>query len=92
MTKVKGKGKLFLPKKQAAAAVGQIRLAHYYQEILAERGLNVAQVLLTLDDSEDRKRYLNARNTLNTLLDIGAVPVISRQKPVVFRRRGKQIQ
>ena len=43
----------------------------------ANTGLNVAQVLLTLDDSEDRKRYLNARNTLNTLLDIGAVPVIS---------------
>ncbi len=75
-------GKLSLPKKQAAAAVGQIRLAHYYQEILAERGLNVAQVLLTLDDSEDRKRYLNARNTLNTLLDIGAVPVINENDTV----------
>ena len=75
-------GKLSLPQKQAAAAVGQIRLAHYYQEVLAERGLKVAQVLLTLDDSEDRKRYLNARNTLNTLLNIGAVPVINENDTV----------
>ena len=75
-------GKLLLPQKQAAAAVGQIRLAHYYQEVLAERGLNVAQILLTLDDSEDRKRYLNARNTLNTLLDIGTIPVINENDTV----------
>ena len=75
-------GKLLLPQKQAAAAVGQIRLAHYYQEVLAERGLKVAQILLTLDDSEDRKRYLNARNTLNTLLDIGAIPVINENDTV----------
>lgn len=75
-------GKLSLPRKQAAAAVGQIRLAHYYQEVLAERGLNVAQILLTLDDSEDRKRYLNARNTLNTLLEIGTVPVINENDTV----------
>ena len=75
-------GKLLLPQKQAAAAVGQIRLAHYYQEVLAERGLNVAQILLTLDDSEDRKRYLNARNTLNTLLEIGTIPVINENDTV----------
>ncbi len=75
-------GKLPLPQKQAAAAVGQIRLAHYYQEVLAERGLKVAQILLTLDDSEDRKRYLNARNTLNTLLEIGTIPVINENDTV----------
>lgn len=75
-------GKLLLPQKQAAAAVGQIRLAHYYQEVLAERGLKVAQILLTLDDSDDRKRYLNARNTLNTLLDIGIIPVINENDTV----------
>ena len=75
-------GKLLLPEKQAAAAVGQIRLAHYYQEVLAERGLKVAQILLTLDDSEDRKRYLNARNTLNTLLDLGVIPVINENDTV----------
>lgn len=75
-------GKLLLPQKQASAAVGQIRLAHYYQEVLAERGLKVAQILLTLDDSEDRKRYLNARNTLNTLLDLGIIPVINENDTV----------
>lgn len=75
-------GKIKLPQKQAAAAVGQIRLAHYYQEVLAERGLKVAQVLLTLDDSEDRERYLNARNTLNTLLDLGVIPVINENDTV----------
>lgn len=74
--------KLLLPQKQAAAAVGQIRLAHYYQEVLAERGLKVAQILLTLDDSENRKRYLNARNTLNTLLDLGIIPVINENDTV----------
>ena len=75
-------GKLLLPQKQASAAVGQIRLAHYYQEVLAERGLKVAQILLTLDDSEDRKRYLNARNTLNTLMDLGIIPVINENDTV----------
>ena len=75
-------GKLLLPQKQASAAVGQIRLAHYYQEVLGERGLKVAQILLTLDDSEDRKRYLNARNTLNTLLDLGIIPVINENDTV----------
>ncbi len=75
-------GKIKLPQKQAAAAVGQIRLAHYYQEVLAERGLKVAQVLLTLDDSEDRERYLNARNTLDTLLDLGVIPVINENDTV----------
>ena len=74
--------KLLLPQKQAAAAVGQIRLAHYYQEVLAERNLKVAQILLTLDDSENRKRYLNARNTLNTLLDLGIIPVINENDTV----------
>ena len=74
--------KLLLPQKQAAAAVGQIRLAHYYQEVLAERGLKVAQILLTLDDSENRKRYLNARNTVNTLLDLGVIPVINENDTV----------
>lgn len=75
-------GKLPLPQKQAAAAVGQIRLARAYQTILAERGLDVAQVLLTLDDSESRTRYLNAGNTLNTLLEIGVVPVINENDTV----------
>ena len=59
-------GTLKLEESQAAAATGQIRLAHAYQEALATHGITVAQVLLTLDDSEDRRRYLNARQTMAT--------------------------
>ncbi|OIQ92534.1 glutamate 5-kinase [mine drainage metagenome] len=77
-----GKGPLRLDEKQAAAAAGQIRLAHAYQESLARHALSVAQVLLTLDDSENRRRYLNARNTLDTLLRLGAVPVINENDTV----------
>jgi glutamate 5-kinase len=77
-----GKGPLRLDEKQAAAATGQIRLAHAYQEMLAEHDLTVAQLLLTIDDSENRRRYLNARNTLETLLRLGAVPVINENDTV----------
>ncbi|MEW5728427.1 MAG: glutamate 5-kinase [Pseudomonadota bacterium] len=73
---------LRLEQKQAAAATGQIRLAHAYQESLARHAITVAQVLLTLEDSEDRRRYLNARNTLDTLLRLGAVPVINENDTV----------
>ncbi len=75
-------GRLRLEESQAAAAVGQIRLARAWQEILEDRGLAVAQVLLTLEDTEDRRRYLNARATLNTLLGLGAVPVINENDTV----------
>ena len=75
-------GELRLEEKQAAAATGMVRLAHAYQEILARHDLTVAQVLLTLDDSEDRRRYLNARNTLETLLSLGAVPLINENDTV----------
>jgi glutamate 5-kinase len=75
-------GRLRLEESQAAAAVGQIRLARAWQEILEERGLTVAQVLLTLEDTEERQRYLNARATLNTLLALGAVPVINENDTV----------
>ena len=71
-----------LQESQAAAAAGQIRLAHAYQEILAAHGITAAQVLLTLDDSENRRRYLNAANTLFTLLKRGAVPVINENDTV----------
>ena len=71
-----------LQESQAAAAAGQIRLAHAYQEILSAHGLAAAQVLLTLDDSENRRRYLNAANTLFTLLKRGAVPVINENDTV----------
>ncbi|OFX07785.1 MAG: glutamate 5-kinase, partial [Alphaproteobacteria bacterium RIFOXYD12_FULL_60_8] len=75
-------GPLKLEEKQAAAAVGQIHLAHAYQEVLAPHGVTVAQVLVTLEDTEDRRRYLNARNTLDTLLRLTAVPVINENDTV----------
>jgi glutamate 5-kinase len=75
-------GKLKLEESQAAAAVGQIRLAHAYKEILEAHEITVAQVLLTLGDTEQRRRYLNARGTLNTLLTLGAVPVINENDTV----------
>jgi glutamate 5-kinase len=76
------RGVLKLEEKQAAAAVGQIRLAGAWQEALAAHGLNAAQVLLTLAESEDRRRYLNARATLSTLLELGCVPVINENDTV----------
>jgi len=75
-------GELRLEEKQAAAAAGMVRLSHAYQETLGKHDLNVAQILLTLDDSENRRRYLNARSTLNTLLDVGAVPLINENDTV----------
>ena len=75
-------GPLRLEEKQAAAAVGQIRLAHAWKEVLESRGLAVAQVLLTLGDTEQRRRYLNARSTLGTLLALLAVPVINENDTV----------
>jgi glutamate 5-kinase len=75
-------GKLRLEESQAAAAVGQIRLAHAYKELLDVHDITVAQVLLTLGDTEQRRRYLNARGTLNTLLSLGAVPVINENDTV----------
>jgi len=75
-------GRLRLEESQAAAAVGQIRLAHAWTEVLEQTGLTVAQVLLTLGDTEQRRRYLNARGTLFTLLRLGAVPVINENDTV----------
>jgi glutamate 5-kinase len=76
------KGPLRLDESQAAAAVGQIRLAHAYQRMLEPQGVTVAQVLLTLQDSEQRRRYLNARATLESLLALGALPVINENDTV----------
>ena len=75
-------GPLRLEESQAAAAAGQIRLAHAWQEALARHDIPVAQVLLTLGDTEQRRRYLNARGTLETLLSLGAVPVINENDTV----------
>jgi glutamate 5-kinase len=67
---------------QAAAAVGQIALSGLWAELLARHGLTAAQLLLTLDDLEDRRRYLNVTATLTRLLDAGAVPVINENDSV----------
>lgn len=68
---------------QAAAAVGQMGLVQVYESAFAAYGLRTAQVLLTHDDLADRKRYLNARSTLSTLLGLGVVPVINENDTVV---------
>lgn len=75
-------GPLKLEEMQAAAACGQIRLAHGYQEVLGRHGLTVAQILLTHEDTEARRRYLNARDTVNTLLALGTVPVVNENDTV----------
>ncbi len=74
--------RLRLEEKQAAAAVGQIQLAQAWSAALARHGITAAQLLLTLGDTEDRKRYLNARATLRTLLGLGCVPVINENDTV----------
>ncbi len=74
--------KLRLEEKQAAAAVGQIRLAGAWDAALSAQQLVAAQLLLTLEDSEDRRRYLNARETLGTLLTLGCIPVINENDTV----------
>ena len=75
-------GRLRLEEKQAAAATGQVRLAHAYQEALARHRITVAQILLTPDDTEERRRHLNARATFAQLLALGAVPVVNENDTV----------
>jgi glutamate 5-kinase len=77
-----GQGPLSLDEAQAAAAVGQIRLARAYEEVLAPHGLTSAQILLTLDDSGDRRRYLNTRATFAALLARGAVPIVNENDTI----------
>ncbi|WP_332060559.1 glutamate 5-kinase [Bartonella sp. CB74] len=76
------KGVLKLEESQACAALGQIELAKTYSDALAQYGLKTGQILLTLFDTEERRRYLNARATINTLLRFGAVPVINENDTV----------
>ncbi len=76
------RNRLKLEEKQAAAAAGQIRLAHAYRETRARHGATVAQVLLSPGDTEERRRHLNARNTIETLLKLKAVPVINENDTV----------
>ncbi len=71
-----------LPVKQAAAAVGQSRLMWAYEKAFARHGLSVAQILLTHQDLADRRRFLNARHTLTTLLEFGVIPIINENDTV----------
>lgn len=73
---------LALEEAQASAAVGQIRLARAYEEALAPHGITTAQVLVTLEDSEDRRRYLNSRATMRTLLKLGVTPIVNENDTV----------
>ena len=73
---------LALEQSQAAAAVGQIRLARAYESVLAPHEITTAQVLVTLEDSENRRRYLNSRRTLGTLVDLGVVPIVNENDTV----------
>ena len=76
------RGDLALEQSQAAAAVGQIRLARAYEEVLGPHGITTAQVLVTLEDTEDRRRYLNTRATMETLLGLGVVPIVNENDTV----------
>lgn len=73
---------LSLSEKQAVAAVGQITLVSLYRQYLQQVGINTAQILLTPDDTENRRRSLNARTTLQRLLDLGIVPIINENDTV----------
>ena len=75
-------GAIRLEESQAAAAVGQIALAHAWSEALRKHSIVAAQILVTLNDTEERRRYLNARSTLSMLLSQGAVPVINENDTV----------
>lgn len=77
-----GVNDLPLEQSQAAAAVGQIQLARAYEEALTPHEIKTAQVLVTLEDSEDRRRYLNSRATLETLLKLGVVPIVNENDTV----------
>jgi glutamate 5-kinase len=75
-------GALALEQSQAAASVGQIRLARAYEEALGPHGITTGQVLVTLEDTADRRRYLNSRATLATLLGLGVVPIVNENDTV----------
>ena len=76
------RGPLKLEDSQAAAAVGQIALARTWSEALGARGMTAGQILVTLHDTEERRRYLNARETIGRLLEMRAVPVINENDTV----------
>ena len=71
-----------LEEKQAAAATGQVELAQLWSEALADEGLRAGQILLAPEDTETRRRHINARATIQTLLDLGVVPVVNENDTV----------
>jgi len=71
-----------IPQKQAAAAIGQGRLMRVYSNFFGKHGIHVAQILLTMSDLTERKRFLNIRNTLSTLLEWGVIPIINENDTV----------
>ncbi len=75
-------GELTLKESQAAAAVGQIQLSSAYGEVMAPHGLVCGQILMTLEDSQDRRRYLNSRATISTLLELGVVPIVNENDTI----------
>jgi glutamate 5-kinase len=75
-------GALRLDEKQAASAAGQAALVGAWQRAFDPHGVNVAQILLTLEDTENRRRYLNARATFSTLLDLGALPLVNENDTI----------
>jgi len=74
-----------IPEKQACAAIGQLRLMRRYEKAFADHEIVVAQILLTADDIRNRRRYLNARNTLKTLLEAQVLPLVNENDTVVVR-------
>ncbi|HJL79627.1 MAG: glutamate 5-kinase [Gammaproteobacteria bacterium] len=78
------KSKMKLEEKQAAAASGQIILAHAYQELFNKRSYKAAQILLTLDDLNNARRYQNASNTIETLIQLDVIPIINENDTVAI--------
>ena len=74
-----------IPDRQAAAAVGQSRLMHCYDEMFAARGITSAQILLTREDLRDRHRFLNARNAFGRLLSWGVIPIVNENDTVAVQ-------
>ncbi len=81
----KDRASLTIPEKQAMAAVGQVILMEEYRRLFGKHGFNVGQLLLTEDDIKNRRRFLNARNTLDELLGMGIVPIINENDSVVVK-------
>jgi glutamate 5-kinase len=78
-----------IPARQVLAAIGQGRLMHVYQELFAQHQVKVAQTLLTINDLSDRQSYLNVRNTLMALLDLGVVPILNENDVVAVDEIGE---